>query len=107
LILLLGIFNLGRSLTANPVPLQKAQLKTTGLYALVRHPIYLALIILGVAIVLGKQSWLGVFLLLGLVALLYFKSRFEEQLLRAKFPEYAEYARRVGRFIPFVDRARD
>jgi protein-S-isoprenylcysteine O-methyltransferase Ste14 len=36
----------------------------------------------------------------GLSVLLHIKAGFEERLLRAAYPEYEAYARRVGRLIP-------
>jgi protein-S-isoprenylcysteine O-methyltransferase Ste14 len=101
-----AIVGLGRSLTANPVPLERATLKTTGLYAVVRHPIYLGLILIGVGLTVGSGSVFQVPALLGLVALLHFKARFEERLLFAKYPDYAEYASKVGRLVPGVGRIR-
>ena len=101
-VLIGGIIGLGRSLTANPVPLEAAKLKTTGLYAVVRHPIYFGLILLGAAMAGKAGSALAGLLFLGLVILLNFKARFEERLLLAKFPEYAAYAAKVGRLFPGV-----
>lgn len=99
LILVAGL-NLGKSLTANPVPLAKAQLKTTGLYAVVRHPIYLGLLVLAAGMTAGSGSVLHIVFAAALFAILNFKAAFEERLLRAKFAEYAEYAAKVGRLLP-------
>ena len=43
-------------------------------------------------------------LLFSVVVLLFFdrKSAFEERLLRARFPEYADYARRVRKLLPWI-----
>lgn len=102
LVLIVAILNLGRSLTANPVPLERATLKTGGLYGVVRHPIYLGLIIIAFSMALKSESLLGGLLFVVLVLLLNFKASFEEKLLGAKFPEYADYASRVGRLFPGV-----
>jgi len=104
LVLIWAGINLGRSLTANPVPLEKAKLKTTGLYAVVRHPIYLGLILIGLAMSVKANSLLSYLLLALLILLLNFKARFEEQMLNAKFTEYAAYATRVGRLFPGIGR---
>jgi len=105
-ILALGAINLGKSLTANPVPLEKAVLKTSGVYALVRHPIYLGLLLLGAAIVLQSGSWLHILLYACLIALLSIKARFEEKLLLEKYADYKDYAARVGRMLPIIGRLR-
>ena len=75
----------------------------TGVYALVRHPIYLGnlLLLAGAAVWLGSYAALigvGLFLAstVGRIVV-------EESHLRARFPEYASYARRVrARLIPLV-----
>jgi protein-S-isoprenylcysteine O-methyltransferase Ste14 len=103
---LLGIVSLGNSLTATPVPKRDAVLRTTGMYKLVRHPIYSGLILIGLAMMILSASVWGIILCASLIAVLSYKSRFEEKLLLAKFPGYAAYASRVGRLVPFVGRLR-
>jgi protein-S-isoprenylcysteine O-methyltransferase Ste14 len=100
LILIVSLFNLGRSLTAHPLPLERAKLKTNGLYAVVRHPIYLGLILIALAIGLGSGSIRKAIYFVLLTALLNVKARFEERFLTQKFPEYPAYAAKVGRLLP-------
>ena len=104
LILIVSLVNLGRSLTAHPVPLERAKLKTTGLYAAVRHPIYLGLILIALAIGLGSGSIRKAIYFVLLTTLLNVKARFEERFLMKKFPEYAAYAAKVGRLLPWIGR---
>lgn len=103
-VVLLGIVSLGNSLTATPVPKRDAVLRTSGMYALVRHPIYSGIILIGLALMILSSSVWGLVLCAALIVVLSYKSRFEESLLLAKFPGYAMYASRVGRLIPFVGR---
>lgn len=75
----------------------------TGVYRLVRHPIYLGNLLLPA----GAALWLGSYAaVVGVgVVLLATMARIwlEERQLRTQFPEYADYARRVrGGLIPFV-----
>lgn len=56
-IALLGIVSLGNSLTATPVPKKDAALRTTGMYTLVRHPIYSGLILIGCALMILSASF--------------------------------------------------
>jgi protein-S-isoprenylcysteine O-methyltransferase Ste14 len=105
-VLMVSFVNLGKSLTANPVPLENATLKTSGLYSLVRHPIYLGLILLAVSAAAQKGGWVHVASAISLVILLSFKARFEESMLLDKFDGYAAYAAKVGRIIPFLGRIR-
>jgi protein-S-isoprenylcysteine O-methyltransferase Ste14 len=106
LVLLISAVNLGKSLTAHPVPLERATLKTNGLYKIVRHPIYLGLLLIGFATSIGSGSIRKVILFVVLAALLNFKARFEEKFLLQKYPEYAVYAAKVGRLVPFVGKIR-
>lgn len=83
-------------------PLQGA-LITAGLYSVVRHPAYGAIVIS----LFGLSVWLddGVRAVLLVCLLLYFgaKAKAEEQWLEKTYPEYREYKKRVPkRFIPWV-----
>ena len=95
---------LGPNLTPNPIPREGGTLETGGLYALVRHPIYTAVLAVGLGLTtLGASIW-HVAIYLGLVMLLGIKARAEERLLRERFPDYQEYQARVGRFLPGIGR---
>lgn len=102
----LSLRGLGSSLTASPIPLENAALVTTGLYGVVRHPIYSGLLLLGLALLLVGASIWHALVWLALVVLLSVKARWEERMLLAAHPGYAAYAARVGRFIPGVGRIR-
>lgn len=95
---------LGTNLTPNPIPREGGRLETGGLYRLVRHPIYTAVLSVGVGLTtLGASIW-HLVIFFSLVMLLGIKARAEERLLREKYPEYREYQARVGRFLPGVGR---
>lgn len=104
--LVVSAINLGKSLTANPVPLETATLKTNGLYSIVRHPIYFAVLLLAAVAVMQSRSFMHIVFGVALFVLFEFKARFEEQLLMQRYAEYKAYAARVGRLIPFVGRIR-
>jgi protein-S-isoprenylcysteine O-methyltransferase Ste14 len=91
---------LGPGLTASPLPSAAAQLRTTGVYACVRHPIYTGLLLGGAGVVLlgGRLTRVGVWL--ALLALLWSKTRLEERKLTARFLGYRDYAQRTPRLIP-------
>ena len=99
-VLLVSFVNLGKSLTAHPMPLTTGTLKTTGLYAVVRHPIYLGLLMVAAGVAVHGASIWHLVGFVGLSVLLHIKAGFEERLLRAAYPGYESYARRVGRLIP-------
>jgi protein-S-isoprenylcysteine O-methyltransferase Ste14 len=76
---------------------------STGPYALVRHPMYAAalLMLLGIPIALG--SWWGALVLLALIPALGWRLIDEERLLLRDLDGYAEYRRKVRwRLIPYI-----
>lgn len=100
LLLLISFAALGNSLTASPLPKQRGQLVTTGLYAHVRHPIYSALLLLSLGVVLDAGWWPQLVVALMLFLLLRIKAQFEEALLRKSYPKYAAYAAKTPMFFP-------
>lgn len=100
LLLLVSFAALGNSLTASPLPKQRGQLVTTGLYAHVRHPIYSALLLLSLGVVLDAGWWPQLVVALMLFLLLRIKAQFEETLLRKAYPKYAAYAAKTPMFFP-------
>ena len=74
-----------------------ASFSERGPYRYVRHPMYVAITVTGAGWALAWQSTAGALLLLAFFDL---KSRREERWLEAAYPSYADYRRRVRRFIP-------
>ena len=95
-----GDRDLGAQRTPFLQPKDDGQLITTGIYARVRHPLYLSVIALGFAWALLWRS--GPALALAMLQLPFFdlKARREERWLRERYAGYDDYARRVKRFIP-------
>lgn len=94
---------LGRNWSAEVVFKQDHELIRSGPYALVRHPIYTGLLAmaLGTAIAYGRA--LGFALFLALCAAFWWKSRDEERVMRAHFPdEYPAYRDRVHAIVPYL-----
>jgi protein-S-isoprenylcysteine O-methyltransferase Ste14 len=78
-------------------------LVSTGLYGLVRHPMYTgnAIMMIGIPLALGSY-WGLVFVVPGLIVLVA-RIRDEEELLRHELPGYREYTRQVRyRLMPYV-----
>lgn len=105
-LLFAGFRGLGKSLTANPVPNQDGVLVTTGVYGIVRHPIYLGLLIITFGLVISSGVWAQIVVWLALAVLLVYKMRWEEVLLTAKYKGYAEYMAKVPAIIPGLKRSR-
>jgi protein-S-isoprenylcysteine O-methyltransferase Ste14 len=97
-----GLVRLGRGLTPLPYPKDGAALLQAGPFGIVRHPMYSGGLVLALGWALCVQSWLT----LGYVAVLFvfldLKSRREERWLTERFPEYADYRRRVRKLVPFI-----
>lgn len=100
----LGMLGLGPALTASPIPREHAPLVTTGVYGLVRSPVYTGLMICGLGLVLLGASVWHLVAWLALVLLLAGKARWEERMLVAEHPDYAAYGARAGRFLPGMGR---
>jgi protein-S-isoprenylcysteine O-methyltransferase Ste14 len=95
-----GSVSLGHSLTPNPRPRAGAPLRDSGLYAIVRHPIYGGVMLTALAWSLWlSPAALGPTALTA--AVLDLKSRREEAWLEERYPGYAGYRARVPkRFLP-------
>ena len=102
LLALAGVINLGKNLTPLPVPKQHATLVVGGAYRIVRHPIYSGIILMAFGWGAWLQSWLTGGYALLLLIFFDIKSRYEERLLREKFPDYGAYQLKVRKLIPFV-----
>lgn len=93
---------LGKKLTPLPAPKADAVLRMSGVYGTVRHPMYSGIILMS----FGWSLWLRSPLTACYAAmlLLFFdvKSRFEEKLLLAAFPDYAAYQKKVRKLVPFI-----
>jgi len=97
-----GGLALGRNLTPFPKPLARTQLVQRGIYGLMRHPLYAAVICDSVGWSLIQSSW-PAFAASAVMAVFFdAKARHEERWLRQQFPDYPRYAQRVRRFIPWI-----
>ncbi len=75
----------------------------TGLYGIVRHPMYSATVLLFLTMPLVLGSILSFFVFLLYPILIAFRIKGEEKLLEAELPGYAEYKKKVKyRLLPFV-----
>src|SRR5690349_17251257 len=91
----------GRSFHAGADPTEGGVV-TNGPYRYVRHPIYTAILLFVWAGVASNGALLGVGLALVATAAIAVRIVSEEALVVLRFPEYAEYARRTKRIVPFV-----
>ncbi len=94
-------FTLGLMWSAVPAVKEGHQLRTSGPYAITRHPIYTGLLamMLGSMLVAGAGPWIVPFPVA--LILIEFKIRIEERFMTAEFPEeYPRYRKRVPQLVP-------
>jgi protein-S-isoprenylcysteine O-methyltransferase Ste14 len=99
---LAALLHLGRNLSPLPHPTDDATLVDYGAYRLVRYPIYGGLIAASFGWGLFTHSVVTLLLAAVLFAFFDVKARREEHWLEKRLPAYAEYRRRVRKFIPWV-----
>jgi len=93
---------LGAQLSPLVAPREPARLVVRGPYASLRHPMYAAELAMAVGAPWTLAAKLSALLALLFAAVLLHRLRVEEQALTERLPEYAEYARRTYRVIPYV-----
>jgi protein-S-isoprenylcysteine O-methyltransferase Ste14 len=96
-----ALLSMGRRTRVHPVPGPDAVLHTRGIYAFVRHPMYLAVGLACAGAVASSGRVLGMVALPLLYVVLTVKARFEDRLLARAFGwQFAVYASRVPAVIP-------
>lgn len=103
LVFVWAAFSLGtRNFTIMPVPREGNRISKQGIYAYLRHPMYTAVLLCGVAVSIGAPSiwrWCALSLC---VFVLVLKIRFEERALAQLHPTYPDIMDGVARLIPKV-----
>ena len=95
------VFVLGRRFSGLVAIQPGHRLVTSGIYAVIRHPSYLGLLVNSLGWALAFRSVVGLLLTALLVPPLAARIRAEERLLRTQFgKEYDDYCRRTSRLIP-------
>jgi protein-S-isoprenylcysteine O-methyltransferase Ste14 len=75
----------------------------TGVYSIVRHPMYLGIFVFNIGIALWLESYAGALVAIVPIGLLAVRILFEERFLRRHLPGYEIYTTRVRyRLIPFL-----
>jgi protein-S-isoprenylcysteine O-methyltransferase Ste14 len=91
-----------RNVNVSPLVKRDARLVTSGPYAAIRHPMYSAVLLAMWPLIIDRYSPVRLAVGLILTADLTMKIRYEEGLLKKRFPEYEAYMKVTKRLIPFV-----
>jgi len=102
LLFLTALINFGQKITPNPVPKETYELRTTGLYSIVRHPMYFSFLILFTGAPLYFNAYFSLVWIIMLFIFFVSKTKLEERYLSEKFPEYKQYQLTTKRLIPSV-----
>lgn len=100
---IMGRFHLGSN-WANQVKIyDKQTLVRTGVYGIVRHPLYASLMLMFYGACLVFPNYIA-FLANTLIFIpfMYYRAKQEEDLLTKRFKEYPDYQKEVGMFFPRV-----
>ena len=74
-----------------------------GIYGLIRHPMYLATIMMYFSIAIATDSLLTVLIFLLLLPIVYFRINDEENFLKSALPGYVDYIKKVKyRLVPYI-----
>jgi len=99
--LVVSAVGLGIRACASGYVRKNEDLAMTGPYAYTRNPLYFGSIVIAAGFSLAARSWIiAAMLVLMFVAIYLPVIRGEEEFLRQRFPEFAEYERRVPRLWP-------
>ncbi|WP_293332467.1 isoprenylcysteine carboxylmethyltransferase family protein [Microcoleus sp. CAWBG58] len=97
-----GLIDLGKNLTPLPYPREDGELVQTGIYGIVRHPLYSGGIFAAFAWTIFQFSLSHLIATAILVIFFDIKSSREETWLSNKYPDYSEYRQRVKKLIPGI-----
>lgn len=100
---LLAIFQMGiGNFNITPRIKKDGVLVTSGIYGVIRHPMYLAQLVLLLPLVIDYFTYLRLAVWLLLFVVLFLKMNYEEKSLVLHFEGYAPYMEKTKRLIPFI-----
>jgi protein-S-isoprenylcysteine O-methyltransferase Ste14 len=99
-----GVRALGPHRTPHPAPRANSELVQSGIYSIIRHPLYTSLMLVTFGWSILFKSLPALIFSTALAVLLHRKARLEEHYLMQRFSEYPGYAARVPRFFPRLRR---
>ncbi|MEG5081049.1 isoprenylcysteine carboxylmethyltransferase family protein [Microcoleus sp. AT8-B4] len=97
-----GLIDLGKNLTPLPYPREDGELIQTGIYGIVRHPLYSGLILAAFGWTIFQISLSHLIATAILIIFFDIKSNREETWLTQKYPDYSQYRQRVKKLLPGI-----
>lgn len=91
LTMLLAFLSIRGVVQIEPEPKEEGHLISSGIYKYIRHPIYTGMAILVCGLFLRRPALLITIASAAVIIFLIVKTRFEEELLKQKYANYAEY----------------
>lgn len=85
-----------------PEPRHDGELIERGPYAFIRHPMYSSILIIAAALTIDRLDVTSGVLFSVLITNQVVKLKYEESMLREKYPSYAEYMKRTKALVPFI-----
>ena len=89
-------------LRITPQPASDATLITNGPYHFIRHPMYTAILLGCIGLLINQFTWSRLLTFFALAIVLITKLTWEESMLVQKFEAYKKYKNRTSRLIPFL-----
>ncbi len=86
----------------SPEPLKGISILSKGPYRVIRHPMYTSVLGMTLCLVAGEFSYARIAYWALLAVNMFLKLSYEEKLLSAAFPSYADYMKRTKRLIPYI-----
>lgn len=99
---LTALFSFNQWVTPVPIPRLNSKFVKRGIYSVIRHPMYLSVILFVLGCLIYFQAVWSYFPFLLLVYFFTQKIKFEENLLTEKFPEYKSYRMETKKLLPFI-----
>jgi protein-S-isoprenylcysteine O-methyltransferase Ste14 len=102
ILFLKGLLDLGTSLTPLPHPREDGHLVQSGIYGVVRHPVYSGVVFVAIAWAIYQVSLSHLIAALLLGIFFDAKASQEERWLVQIYPGYEEYRQRVKKLLPWI-----
>ncbi len=99
----LAIYQIGiRNINIAPIVKPGSELFTSGIYRIIRHPMYIAQVIAVIPLVYDYFSYSRLVAVVILLINLIIKLNYEETQLTKAFPDYNNYKKKTWRLIPYL-----